>query len=74
MTRGENIRACSAPIRLTHRAAHLFLQAPEDCTIVGAMRRAQYLAMGGSVAGATELFDTVLGYAQANERGALSRC
>jgi len=67
MTRGENIRACSPPIRLTHRAAHLFVQAPEECTIVGAMRRAQYLAMGGSTTGAAELLRTFLGYPQSNE-------
>jgi len=68
MTRGENIRACSPPIPLTHRAAHLFLHAPGDCTIVGAMRRAQYLGMGGSDRGAVELLNTALGYPQPNER------
>jgi hypothetical protein len=67
LARGGNIRRCATPIQLTHRAAHLFLQAPKDCTIVGAMRRAQYLAMGGSCRGAAELLNTALGYAQPDE-------
>ena len=47
---GHNIEAADVPVPLTHRAAHHFLQAPENTSIVGAMRWGQTLALGGDAA------------------------
>ena len=44
---GQNIRRATLPLRLTEKAAHHFLQAPDDSSIVAALRRGQTLALGG---------------------------
>jgi hypothetical protein len=44
---GGNIRRAELPLRLTERAAHWFLQAPADSSIVGALRYGQVRGMGG---------------------------
>ncbi len=45
---GQNIRRADLPLRLTEKAAHHFLQAPGDGSIVAALRRGQTVALGGS--------------------------
>jgi len=45
---GGNIRRADLPLRLTERAAHHFLLAPPESTIVGALRFGQARALGGS--------------------------
>ncbi|HZT42439.1 MAG TPA: PcfJ domain-containing protein [Chthonomonadaceae bacterium] len=44
---GQNIRTAELPVALTKKAAHHFLQAPRDITIVGALRWGQIHGMGG---------------------------
>ncbi len=45
--RGHNLRTTDLPVPLTSRAVHHFLLAPENASIVGAMRWGQTLALGG---------------------------
>jgi hypothetical protein len=45
---GGSIRTMDTDIALTRRMAHLFTQAPGHYSVPMAMRRAQFLAMGGS--------------------------
>ncbi len=44
---GGNVRAAGGPMHLTKMAAHRFLQAPAEYSIVHAVRWAQTLALGG---------------------------
>jgi hypothetical protein len=44
---GHNIRTADVPVPLTSMAAHHFLQAPENGSIVAALRWGQTLALGG---------------------------
>jgi hypothetical protein len=45
---GQNIRSADVPVRLTKMAAHHFMSAPIDSSIVAALRWGQTLALGGS--------------------------
>jgi hypothetical protein len=44
---GHNIRMADVPVPLTSMAAHHFVQAPENSSIVAALRWGQTLALGG---------------------------
>jgi hypothetical protein len=44
---GQNIRTADVPVRLTKMAAHHFLQAPDEISIVAALRWGQTLGLGG---------------------------
>ncbi len=45
---GQNIRRFPAlPLNLTEKAAHHFIQSPNEYSVVGALRRGQTLALGG---------------------------
>jgi len=44
---GQNIRKADIPVQLTKKMAHLFLQAPDDCTVEEALRWGQILGLGG---------------------------
>ena len=58
---GQNIRRAEIPVRLTERAAHHFLQAPPDFTIVGALRYGQVLGLGGDIYLARAVTESRLG-------------
>ena len=45
--RGHNIRTADVPLGLSKRMAHCFLEAPDDLTIVEALRRGQIVGQGG---------------------------
>jgi hypothetical protein len=47
IARGQNIRTADLPVALTKKAAHCFLQAPRDLSIVAALRWGQVHGMGG---------------------------
>src|SRR5579872_2804510 len=64
---GRNIRTADIPIRLTRRAAHLFLQAPRDMAIEAALRWAQVRALGGDERLARALLGTRLAELQEDE-------
>ena len=67
MGRGENIRTASLPLRLTKRAAHLFLGAPGGRPIPAAFRWAQVTALGSAEPLTRALLGTRLGEFQADE-------
>ena len=46
--RGQNIRHCDLPIRLTKKMTHHFMQAPNDLTFSQALRWAQVHGLGGN--------------------------
>jgi hypothetical protein len=58
---GKNIRRAELPVRLTEKAAHYFMQAPRDATIVGALRYGQVLALGGDAYLAQAIAESKLG-------------
>lgn len=58
---GQNIRRAELPVRLTEKAAHYFLQAPLDGSIVGALRWGQTIALGGDEYLARAIADSRLG-------------
>jgi hypothetical protein len=64
---GRNIRTADIPLRLTKRAAHLFLQAPRDLPIEAALRWAQARALGGDEPLARALLATRLAELQEDE-------
>jgi hypothetical protein len=58
---GERLAGVWAPVRLTRRVAHHFLQAPETDSIEHALRRAQVLALGGDEALVRAVLESRLG-------------
>lgn len=44
---GQNIRNCRLPVSYSKKMAHFFMQAPQDLTILQALRWGQVLGMGG---------------------------
>lgn len=68
---GRNIRtAPSMTAQLTSRMAHCMLEAPDDCSVVGALRRGQVLGLGGDATLAYAVASSRLGgqlYSQADE-------
>ncbi|MCW3053261.1 MAG: hypothetical protein JWN14_2431 [Chthonomonadales bacterium] len=57
---GQNIRSVEVPVVLTSMAAHHFLQAPENDSIVSALRWGQILALGGDASLAHAVAETRL--------------
>ena len=47
IAQGDNPRRGNAPVPMTKRMAHLFLQAPANCSVEQAIRRAQVHSLGG---------------------------
>lgn len=64
---GESWRRVGIPMPISRAMAHLLLRAPASSTIVGGLRWAQTMAMGGTPALARALVATRLGRALANE-------
>ena len=58
---GQNIRTAECPIRLTKMAAHNFLSAPPQSSIVGALRYGQVTGLGGSKFLAEAIAESKLG-------------
>lgn len=58
---GQNIRTANLPVRLTKMAAHRFLEAPRDVSIVAALRWGQTCGIGGDEALARAIAETKLG-------------
>ncbi len=58
---GQNIRNSDSAIRLTKMAAHHFLKAPPEGSIVSAMRYGQVLGLGGNAFLAEAISDSKLG-------------
>lgn len=58
---GQNIRRARLPLHLTEKAAHYFMQAPADGSIVGALRYGQIVALGGSVSLANAIAESKMG-------------
>ena len=58
---GQNIRTAECPIRLTKMAAHNFLSAPLQSSIVGALRYGQVTGLGGSMFLAEAIAESKLG-------------
>ena len=58
---GHNIRRANMPLRMTEKAAHHFLQAPAEGSIVAALRWGQTIALGGSEYLAQAIADSRLG-------------
>jgi len=44
---GQNIRHCQLPLPMTKRMAHHFMQAPDDLTVLQALRWSQVRGLGG---------------------------
>ncbi len=61
VARGESIRTCKLPIPYTRKMAHYFMQAPDDLSVLQAIRWGQILALGGDERLARALFGTRLG-------------
>lgn len=59
--RGQNVRNCQLPICLTKKMAHCFMRAPDDVSIVQAMRWGQILGLGGCKRLARIILGTGLG-------------
>jgi hypothetical protein len=64
---GGKLEAIPFPLPMTHRAAHHFLLAPEEFTVVAAMRFGQIRALGGSEALARAVAETFLAEMQPDE-------
>lgn len=58
--RGQNIRNCQLPIKLTKKMAHHFMRAPNDATIEQALRWGQIMGLGGDERLARAVFGTRL--------------
>ena len=58
---GHNLRRATLPLRLTEKAAHHFLYAPPDSSIVAGLRWGQCLALGGDEYLACALAESRLG-------------
>jgi hypothetical protein len=58
---GTSIRHCDLPIAYTKRMGHHFLQAPDDVTVLQALRWGQILALGGDARLARALLATRIG-------------
>jgi hypothetical protein len=67
LRKGHNIRTAELPVPLTSRAAHHFLEAPPDSSIVGALRWGQTLALGGGSALAQAVAESRLAEVQSDE-------
>jgi PcfJ-like protein len=65
--RGDKLEAIHFPLPMTHRAAHYFLLAPEEFTVVAAMRFGQIRALGGTEALARAVAETFLADLQPDE-------
>jgi hypothetical protein len=65
--RGGKLEAIRFPMPMTHRAAHHFSLAPEEFTIVAAMRYGQIRALDGSEALARTIAETFLSEFQLDE-------
>jgi PcfJ-like protein len=65
--RGGKLEAIQFPLPMTHRAAHFFLLAPEEFTIVAALRYGQIRALGGSESLARAVAETFLSELQRDE-------
>ena len=59
--RGQNIRHCQLPIPLTKRMSHHFMQAPNDLSVLEALRWAQVVGLGGDERLAREILGTRIG-------------
>ncbi len=59
--RGDGVRRLGLPLRFTHAMAHRLLSAPHHLGVVGAIRWAQVVELGGSRALASALAGTRLG-------------
>jgi hypothetical protein len=64
---GGKLEAIRFPLPMTHRAAHYFLLAPEEFTLVAAMRYGQIRALEGSEALARAVAETFLSELQLDE-------
>jgi hypothetical protein len=64
---GGKLEAIEFPVPMTHRAAHHFLQAPEEFGVVAAMRYGQIRSLGGSEALARAVAETFLAEIQSDE-------
>ena len=58
---GDSPRRIGLPLRLTRAMAHRFLQAPDDATVIRALRCAQVITLGGSDALLQAVMATRLG-------------
>jgi hypothetical protein len=65
--RGGKLEAIQFPLPMTHRAAHHFLLAPEEFTVIAALRSGQIRALGGSESLARAVAETFLSELQADE-------
>jgi PcfJ-like protein len=65
--RGGKLEAISFPLPMTHRAAHHFLLAPDEFTIVAALRYGQIRALGGSESLARAVAESFLSNLQEDE-------
>jgi len=65
--RGDSVRKLGLPLRLTRAMAHRFLQAADHLSIVGALRWAQLVTLGGSDALVRAVLGTRLGRELGNE-------
>jgi hypothetical protein len=64
---GESVRRLGLPMRVTRAIAHRFLQAPDHLTVIGALRWAQVITLGGSDELAAAVLATRLGRVLENE-------
>ncbi|MCZ6632042.1 MAG: PcfJ domain-containing protein [bacterium] len=58
---GQNIRKLDVPVNLTKKMAHLFLQAPDESTVLEAFRWGQILGLGGETPQVRAINGTRLG-------------
>jgi hypothetical protein len=65
--RGGKLEAIRFPLPMTHRAAHFFLLAPEEFTVVAALRWGQIQALDGSESLARAVAETCLSELQEDE-------
>jgi len=65
--RGGKLEAIRFPMPMTHRAAHHFLLAPEEFTVVAAMRYGQIRSLDGSEGLARAVAETFLAELQSDE-------
>ncbi len=64
---GHNLRTAESPVPMTRKIAHHVLQAPDDFSIVAAVRWGQVHGLGGDARLARELRGTRLGHEFGNE-------